>query len=376
MLQAIVSICRKAVVRSVVWGGHWPRAGFAWVLAGWGLLLTGSMAVAQQEAMYTQYMFNQLAYNPAYAGTKGWLSATALHRDQWAGWGSGGQHLGGSYDGRPMTQTFSLHAPFKNRVGLGITLLRDRIGVHTTTSLRCFYAYHIEFVRGTLSLGLSGGTTHWQARWSDLLYKDPQALDRSFNEGDPDRWLPEFGAGIYYFNDHFYLGLSVPRIWQYPLRFEDTSDDEGIVAFAKLYPHFYLLTGGAIPIGGNPDLVFKPSLLIKSVSLFSDFFVSGDQVYRTGAPTEVDVDAALLLRQTLWVGLSWRTALEAWWGRTSSMDSADLWMALQWRNGLRLGMAYDFPLTAIRPYTFGSFELMVGYDFHYRVDRTLSPRYF
>ncbi len=376
MLQAVFSICRKAVFGAVGWGGYRLRAGLACALAVWGLLLAARPAVAQQEAMYTQYMFNQLAYNPAYAGTRGWLSVTALHRDQWAGWGSGAQQWGGSYDGRPLTQTFSLHAPFKDRVGLGMALLRDRIGVHTSTSLRLFYAYRIEFVRGTLSLGLSGGATHWRARWSELLYKDPQALDRSFNEGDPDRWLPEFGAGIYYFNDHFYLGLSVPRIWQYPLRFEDTSDDEGIVAFAKLYPHFYLLAGGAIPVGGNPDLVFKPSMLIKSVSPFSDFFVSGDQVYRTGAPTELDLDAALLLRQTLWVGLSWRTALEAWWGRTSSMDSADLWMALQLRNGLRLGMAYDFPLTAIRPYTFGSFELMVGYDFHYRVDRTLSPRYF
>ncbi len=355
-------------------GGH----GFEWSSAGWLralLCVAWSLAVgwagAQQEAMYTQYMFNQLAYNPAYAGTKGWLSAVALHRDQWSGWGDGG-----GYDGRPLTQSFGMHAPFKDRVGLGLAFIRDRIGVQQATTLRLFYAYRLDFVGGTLSLGLSGGTTHWRARWSALLYKDPQALDRAFNGGDPDRWLPEFGAGIYYYTEHFYLGMSVPRIWQYPLRYEDLSDEEGIVAFAKWYPHFYLSAGGAIPLGGRPDLVFKPSVLLRRVSLFSGFFVSGEQINRAGAPTALDLDVALLWRQTLWVGLSWRTAVEAWWGRTSSADSVDLWVALQLRSGLRLGFAYDYPLTAIRPYVLGSFELMVGCDFHYRVDRTLSPRYF
>ncbi len=346
----------------------------------WGIqcaicLLGANGVKGQQEIQFTQYMFDPLAYNPAYTGSKGWLSVSALYRDQWSGWGRGISQ-GGNYAGRPLSQTLSIHMPFKDRVGLGLALMKDQIGVQQTSTLRLFYAYRVAFVNGTLSLGLSAGAIHWRARWSELLYKDPQVLDRSFNQGDPNMWLPEFGAGFYYFNDHFYLGISVPRLWQYPLRIEDVSDEEGIVAFARLYPHFYLLTGGAIPIKGNTDVVFKPSLLLKSVSLFSDFFTSGDQVYRAGAPTSLDIDLALLLRETLWLGLSWRTAVEAWVGASSSMDSADMWFALQLRNGLRIGGAYDFSLTPIRTYTWGSFELMVGYDFHYRIDRTSSPRYF
>lgn len=327
----------------------------------------------QQDPMFTKYMFNSLTFNPAYAGSSGFMSANLLHREQWSGWGnrSDGRTEGGIDNGAPLTQTFQLHSPWKKRVGLGLNIVNDAIGARNTTSANVAYAYRVTFGRGKLALGVQGGATYWRADWSKLSERDP--ADPVFQQM-PSQWIPNFGAGVYYNSDFFYLGVSVPSLLTYELPIMGTRD-QPTNKFAQTQRHYYFTVGGAIPITG-PNLMFKPSLLIKSVGLLQDFTGDGAAITTTGAPIEFDIDMSLFFYETLWVGVSFRSAIEAVVANKSSFDSADVWVAYYLKNGLRIGAAYDFTLTDIQQYSNGSFELMLGYEFDYDVKRVNTPRYF
>ena len=329
--------------------------------------------------MFTKYMFNSLVFNPAYAGSREYLSINALHRAQWVGWNDTGNGLNdGSNGGAPVTQTFTMHGPANKRVGLGMSLTNDAVGVHRSTSVNLAYAYRIDFGTGTLSLGLQGGARYWRAEWSKLQFRDPRELDGAFGDSDPQLWIPTFGGGIYYYSDHFYIGGSVPNLLQFDLRSDVLP--EQFRDIARLYRHYYFTVGGAVPLDGYGDFVFKPSLLIRSVGLFEDFNNDNPARQKIGAPNAFDLDVSVLMYKTLWLGAAFRSSFEAFKDNTdaarSSHDSADVWMSLILPKGIRLGAAYDFPLNAIGNYTVGSFELMVGYDFNYELKKIQTPRYF
>ncbi len=330
---------------------------------------------AQQEPQFTQYMFNSLVYNPGYAGSKGYMSAVALYRDQWFGWGNGG-----SYDGRPVTQTFSIHSPVNKRIALGVNLVHDRIGAHKSTLANINYAYRVPFGNGIMSIGLLAGAMNWRADWDELDFKDARELDAAFDGKNPNVWLPDFGAGLYYASSKFYAGVSVPHLVHFDLREVTASEQESIRKWAGTYRHFYLTMGGAVPLD-NGEIIFKPSILIKSVGFFNEFFKQGNIVREVGAPTSFDLDASLLFWEKFWVGASFRSAFAAFTenstsAKRSSYDSFDIWTSFLMKNGLRIGLAYDYPLTEIKTYTSGSFEVMLGYDFYKSVERVNSPRYF
>ncbi len=332
-------------------------------------------ANAQQEPQFTSYMFNTLVYNPGYTGSREYLSAVALYRDQWFGWGEGG-----GYDGRPVTQTFSLHSPVNRKVGLGVNFVNDRIGARQTTLANLLYAYRIAFGNGTLSLGMQAGVMNWRADWDNLSFKDARELDNAFNGANPTLWVPDFGAGAFFYTEKFYAGVSIPHLAHFNLRTLDAEEEDFIRKWAKTYRHFYITSGGAIPLRGE-GLVLKPSFLIKSVGFFNEFFKQGSLVREIGGPATFDVDLSLLFQQKLWIGASFRSAFAAFSQpvnspKRSSADSFDIWTAVYLKNGLRIGMAYDYPLGAITPYTYGSFELMLGYDFLREVDKANHPRYF
>ena len=345
----------------------------------WLMLCFAATANAQQEPQYTNYLFNTLAYNPAYAGSKGYLSVRALHRDQWYDWGGVSGPSG--YDGRPVTQTFTAHTGLGDRIGVGISFINDRIGAKGSTGLDLSYAYRVDFGQGIIALGLQGGIINWRADWDELDFKDPQQIDNSFNEGNPNLWIPNFGAGIYYYNENFYAGISVPRLTG--IRLRDNVDESVIRRWAQIYQHFYLTLGGTIPLKGD-NIIFKPSLLIKSVGLFADFLRQGDSFRTVGAPTSFDVNASFLLHQKLWLGASFRSAFEAFRRKqnditntnVSSHASADVLLGYQMAQGLRIGVAYDFPLSAINNYSTGSIEVMLGWDFVRKIDKIVTPRYF
>lgn len=328
---------------------------------------------AQQEPQYTNYMFNTLAYNPAYAGSKEYLSVRALYRDQWYNFGGGLPNA--SSDGRPITQTFSIHGNILKKIGLGVNIINDRIGVRGSTSLDISYAYRIDFGTGIVSLGLQAGIMNWRANWDELAFKDPKETDNAFDNQNPSLWLPNFGAGIYYYNDKFYMGVSVPRLASISTR-RDSARTE-VRRWAKIYQHFYITAGGLVTI--NEKIDFKPSLLIKSVGLFSDFLQKGDEIRNVGAPTSFDLSASLLFYDKLWIGTSFRSAFAAFLpqnGTKSSLASIDAFMGYQFPEGMRIGFAYDYPLNAINTYSVGSFEIMLGWDFIRKIDKVAHPRYF
>ena len=173
-----------------------------------------------------------------------------------------------------------------------------------------------------------------------------------------------------YYNKSFYFGVSSPSLIEHDLRTDASISTE---FYARQFRHYYLATGAAIPLSGN-SLIFKPSILIKNVGLLAN--LSKDEAFQNiGAPTEFDIDLALMFYEQFQVGLSFPSAIEAFSDR-SSYDSADIWMSYFLDNGLRIGAAFDYPLNALSGVSPGSFEILIGYEFDYNVKKTVTPRYF
>lgn len=286
-------------------------------------------ALAQQQVMFTQYMFNGLALNPAYAGSHESVSMTALVREQWSG-----------LDGAPSTQTFSIHSPIKNhKSALGLLILNDKIGVTNQTGVFASYAYHLPFANGAkLSLGLQAGATYYDADFLDLGLSQNDAFNRNITE-----WQPNFGFGAYYYTDRFYLGVSVPQT------LENTFDEEFDDSNSELVRHYFISSGYVFDL--SQDLKFKPNILVKAVN---------------NAPVEFDLNANFLIKELIWLGVSWR-----------SFDSFDALFQLQVSPQLQIGYAYDFATTTdLRRVNSGSHEFMVNFRFVKGREKVLTPRYF
>lgn len=293
------------------------------------LLLIGQVSHAQQEVMFTQYMFNGLALNPAYAGSHEVVSMTAIGRQQWGG-----------LNGAPSTQTFSVHSPIKsNRVGVGLVLLRDQIGITEQYNATASYAYRIPMDRGKLSMGLQAGMSNFREDYRELGIDD----DQVFNGGAVSYWQPNFGAGLYYYTDRFYAGFSVPQL------LERTYDTYETSASQRLVRHYFVQGGYVFDL--SEDLKLKPNVLIKAVE---------------GAPVQLDLNANLLIMEVLWVGLSWR-----------SFESVDALLQLQLTDRLQLGYSYDFATSSqLSSVNGGSHELSLNYRFTIGHKKSVSPRYF
>ncbi|SFN02998.1 type IX secretion system membrane protein, PorP/SprF family [Chitinophaga sp. YR627] len=289
---------------------------------------------AQQDAMYSQYMFNMMGVNPAYAGSRGVLSATALYRRQWVG-----------IDGAPETSTFAFDmATRDNKVGLGIQAFNDKIGIMRTTGFYATYAYRIRFENeGSLAIGLQGGLSNFKADLTkvDLIDEDDQAFVQNINV-----LLPCFGAGIYYNTDRFYAGFSIPNLVKSYLRKDAVYYRADVVA--KKYMHFFFIAGYVFDL--NEDLKLKPSTLVKAVR---------------GAPVQVDINANLWIRDVISVGASYRTG-----------DAICGLAEVQINDQFRLGYAYDHTVSKLVKYNQGTHEIMLRYEFGWEKGRVLSPRYF
>jgi len=320
---------------------------------------------AQQDAMFTKYMFNTLSYNPAYAGSRGYLSMGALHRTQW--WG---------IQGAPHSQSVWAHTPLKGNIGVGINLISDFIGPTNSITANLDYAYMIPLGgEHKLSIGIQGGITNWRADWGKLNYES--AGDEAYIGENPNYWLPNFGAGLYYFNrDKFYVGIGVPHVLENDLRKKSENSEITTEIWAKQYRHYYFSAGGAIPLDANKDFILRPMMLVKTVGLFSKFKGEDSPYSNVGSPTEFDIDMSLFFYHTLWVGASFRSSIERFIGEKSSFDSADIWVQYYLKNGLRVGAAYDYTLTKLQQPARGSFEIMLGYDFDFREKKIVTPRYF
>jgi len=297
------------------------------------LLGVGTMQ-AQQDAQYTQYMYNTVSVNPAYAGSRGHLSIAALYRNQWLG-----------LDGAPETQTLNAHAPVGYRgVGLGLSIVNDKIGPTSETYFDVDFSYTIQTsLEGKLSFGLKASAHMLDIRYSELdeFEIDPQLQSQ---QDIQNKFSPNIGAGVYYHTDRFYAGLSAPRI------LETTHFDSSSVSTAKEQLNLYLITGYVWDL--NPVLKFKPTLLTKAVQ---------------GAPLQVDLSANFMFNEKFIGGVAYR-----WDAAFSGL------IGFMLSDQFMIGMAYDREITELGAATFndGSFEIILRYDFIRNIGNLKSPRFF
>ena len=296
------------------------------------ILGMGSQAYAQFEPQFTQYMFNEMFINPAYAGSREHLAMTALYRNQWVG-----------MDGAPKTQTFSAHAPLRNeKIGLGLSLLHEEIGVTKDLSVFGSYAYRIPMSKGFFSMAVSGGIIHHQEQLLEVKTQDQG--DYSFM-GTPRLTVPNMGFGTYYSSRNYYVGLSIPRMLQNKV---DAVTGKGSSKVNIPYWHYYLMGGYVFTLNENVKL--KPTAMVKVVS---------------GAPLVADLGAHMLLNETLWIGGSYRTS-----------DSWAAVIQIQLSKQMRLGYSFDYTLTDLNNYNSGTHEITLGYDFSFDKNKVVTPRYF
>lgn len=300
----------------------------------WKLVLVMSglswLGFGQQEAQITQFVDNMIYYNPAYAGARGAMSATALHRQQWVG-----------IDGAPVTQTFSLHSPLKyESVGLGLSVLNDRIGPLNQTWINADFSYTLRFKKhdGRLSFGVKGGI--------NLINGDLAGLN-TINNNDPtfmlnfqNELLPNIGGGVYYQSNKFFIGAGVPRILvNSPAPGELVFDDRR---------HIYAMIGGYIEV--NRMLKIRPSALYKMT---------------TGAPFAVDGNLAFIFYDRFWTGVNYRFE-----------ESVGGFFQYQFNDQFKLGYAFDISTGEILRHNFGTHEILMTYDFYFKKKGIISPRYF
>jgi type IX secretion system PorP/SprF family membrane protein len=298
-----------------------------------GLLATLHVR-AQQDPMYSQYMFNMLAINPAYAGNREVLSITGLYRRQWAG-----------FDGAPISQTISADMPIQRKtMGIGLQMYNDQLGVMRNTGAYASGSYRLRLSKGTLAFGMQLGVTQFQADLTSVFLGDDRP-DQAFAQ-NVVAWLPNVGSGVFYSTDRFYIGASVPHLLKNRLnRGEYTLE---VDQTAAQYRHLFVSSGYVFDL--SPSVKLKPALQLKTVG---------------GAPLQLDVNANAWFHDRFAVGLSYRTG-----------DSMLGMVEFQVNNQFRLGYAYDYTLTKLARYNSGSHELMLRYELGFRRDRIISPRYF
>ena len=303
-----------------------------WLLLMGGILVSAA-SMAQQQPMYSQYMFNMLNINPAYAGSRGVMTATALYRNQWVG-----------IPGAPRTSSFSFDMPLnEKKIGIGFQLYDDRLGIERTTGINAFYAFRFQISgSGTLSLGLQAGLLNYQANYTEVSTFQPN--DPSF-AANVSGLLPSAAAGVYYNSDKFYIGFSTPALLKTQISYNNAAQ---IASVTSQDLHLYLASGFVMNL--NQDLALKPSILLKAVS---------------GAPLEVDVNANLWIQNKLSIGASYRTG-----------DAVVGMVELQLNQQLRFGYAYDKTFSDLGTLNTGTHELMLRMEFGSSGGKVSSPRYF
>ena len=290
---------------------------------------------AQQDPMYTQYMFNTQTINPSYAGTWESVGFMALARNQWAGW-----------EGAPETFTFSIQAPLKNeRVALGLNVIGDKVGQVKRFDISADYSYLVPLSEKTnLRLGLKGGLVNYTNNLQDYNIVDPN--DPNF-VGRINSLKPNFGVGAFLYSKRAYVGLSVPRVLN--IKLDTDMQSNAIQAEIR---HYFLIAGAVFDLGEN--VKFKPTMLAKA-SFTSE----------TGTPLQLDFSGNFLIKEKLWLGAMYRTG--------SSYGFIAQWI---FDNKLRVGYAIDFATNNIKHHNNGTHEIMVSYELRFKKEEVVSPRYF
>ena len=295
-------------------------------------MATGNLLRAQQQPVTDLYLFEGVTINPAFAGSQVQFSTTLIHRDQWV-----------NFPGAPVTDMFSIHGSFADtKVGLGLMLTNDKIGIHNDLGFYGIFAYRITMGAGVLSFGLQGGFNNISSDFNKLNLKDQADL---LLQGKVQVMNPNFGTGIYFTNDRSFLGLSVPYILN-----SSALEVEGVLSEARRYRYYYLYGGTTVDI--NRDFKLKPSALVR---------------FQEGAPITFDITLGLVAYDILKFGTTYRLN-----------DNITFLFDLQLLEQLHLGYAYEYTLSDIRRYSNGTHEIML--NFRFKSDRIhggqLCPAYY
>lgn len=313
------------------------------------ILLFGRIAVAQQDAQFSQYMFNGIYINPAYAGYKEQLNLHAFYRNQWTG-----------VDGSPKTMSLAVDAiANEGNVGLALQVSSDKLGAQRNLAVYGNYAYRIRMnAEGSsrLAFGLGFGAVQLGIDGALLNPNDPEPNQPS---GFESVTLPDARVGAYFSNDRLYIGVSADNlISQYAYK----EDNNNFVPHPRV--HYYLTAGVLIPL--SQEILIKPSFLVKD---------------DRGGPTSLDLTSFLIFSERFWIGGSYRTGIKLYnkdylQKNLSQLNSASVAAQVFASENLRIGYAYDFSIGALKGYGGGTHEISIGYFFNKKRVRMLSPRYF
>ncbi len=296
-------------------------------------LLVGIDSMAQQDAIYSQYAYNQYVINPAYAGSRSSFSGVLMHRSQWVG-----------IKDAPTVESFSLHSPLnKSSLAYGLNFSSESIGPFRNNAVGASLAYHISFKRSKLSFALRGGVYHAIFNKDLLTFKEENDV---FNVGGKESVLiPNFDFGTYYYSSRFFVGLSITHLTNEKMKFISYPSASDLV----LSQHMYLHSGYVFDIGRKTK--FKPTVMVKLTQ---------------GAMPNIDVAMNFMFLEKFWVGASLRN--------TSSVNFLSEWNITDY---FRVGYAYDYSINKLVDYNRGSHELFIGFDFllNNMSKKLVSPRY-
>lgn len=290
---------------------------------------------AQQDPQFSHYMYNTISVNPAYAGSRGVLNITGLHRSQWIG-----------LEGAPTSQTLTLNTPLRNRkMGVGLSVVNDKIGPLNQTFIYGDYSYTVRLTEKLkLAFGMKAGINWFQPKISTL--NTIQNNDPSFVGSTMESVIkPNIGAGIYLHRDDWYIGASSPRLVQNKFNLGGSANDTTSVLEER---HMFFIAGYLWTV--NPQLKLKPTAQLKMVQ---------------DAPMSIDATLEALIRNKFSIGAGLRVG-----------DSFYGMLGYQFTDQFRVGFAYDYTTTRLQNVNNGTVEFMLSYDFYFNNDKLKSPRYF
>lgn len=308
------------------------------------LFLLSYAGNAQQEQMYTQFMFNKLAYNPGYAGSFVSPTLTAIYRNQWMG-------LDGAPDAQALTYTQSVA---NDQVGIGGSIIRQHIGITTNLTFEFPFAYRIKMRRGVVAAGLQVSMRNLRQNWGSDKVKPLDQGDQAIPTEPKSKFLTNFGAGVYYvaYNNKWFAGFGVPRLVTNSIDFADYGS-----VFSREVPHFNAM--GGMTFQPNKDVEITPQALFR---------------YAIGAPFDAEVNVSVLLKKKFYGGLTYRAG-----GDTKGLgESVDAMLGVQVTDNLFFSLSYDIGFTRLRKYNSGSVEATARWWFNPpgNVEDVVPPRPF
>lgn len=302
------------------------------ILATLAIIALGSSMKAQQDAMFTHYMYNTLWLNPAYAGTRDAFTITGIHRSQWVG-----------FDGAPVDQSITMHSPIlKGKMGVGLSVLNDKIGPTKSTSFALDLNYQIRIdKKSKLSFGLKGMANMYSNSLTTLAIDNPNDLAFAQNY---QRVLPNVGAGIYYYRERFYFGISTPKL------LENKLNSNSLTSASKEQRHYFFIVGTVFNL--SKDVKLKPTCFVKATE---------------AAPIEADVTASFLIKDKFSVGAMYRTG-----------DAVGVLVGYNITEQFTVGYSFDWSMAnTTGKYNNGSHEIMLRYDLISKdKGKIKSPRFF